>query len=99
MIQVGNVPMCITALELKAKHYNLKKEKVMICMYVIFNEKTSWDWKQKALQGTFADVNGEVENEENHEKFVESSPQEVTPPAALSHKQPDLYHQVQLQLE
>lgn len=60
MIQVGNVPMCITALELKAKHYNLKKEKVMICMYVIFNEKTSWDWKQKALQGTFADVNGEV---------------------------------------
>lgn len=96
MIQVGNVSLCITALELKAKHYNLKKEKVMICTYVILNEKTSWDWKQKALQGTFADVNGEVENEENHEKFLHNKQLQW---AALSHKQLDLYHQVQLQLE
>lgn len=53
-----------------ARLYNLKKKKIIICRDVIFNEKTSWDWKQKALQGTFADVNGEVENEENHEKFL-----------------------------
>lgn len=59
--------------------YNLKKKKVIIRRDVIFNEKASWDWKQKVVQGPNLEMEEEVENQEDEGEVVGGSPQQVTP--------------------
>ncbi len=46
---------------------------------VIFNEKASWDWKQKVVQGPNLEMEEEVENQEDEVEVVGGSPQQVTP--------------------
>ena len=55
--------------------FNVKKNKVSINRDVLFNEKASWDWKEKEVQDQVITFNEELENQESEDEEVFEAPQ------------------------
>ena len=74
------------------KLFSLKRNKVIVCRDVIFDEKAFWDWKEKKIENQVVTLQEGLENRENecsHEAPQVGSPNaspqiSPTPPSNLS---------------
>ncbi|KAF8377139.1 hypothetical protein HHK36_030512 [Tetracentron sinense] len=78
------------------RFYSLKKNKVIICRDVLFNEKASWNWKEKNVQNQVIAISEEQECFENEDEDeappqaspIASSPSSPTSPSSSSSSLP-----------
>ena len=62
--------------------YNLKTNKLIICRDVVFDEKASWDWKEKQVQDQVISFDVEPKNEQNEDYDDDEAPNQMSPIAS-----------------
>ena len=88
MNQVRSLCSWDTVCTQRARLYNLKKKKIVICKDVLFSENSSWDWNQGSVQQHYVPDN--VVQDEDIPKKLELNPPQQT--SSHSPEQPSPRH-------